>query len=200
MTSDSIDSQLSPVSSEPAAEAASRPIITRSSWRRARTGFRWVSYVAGPLAAVILILGLGMMAFGAGASGGWVLPALGSQGDSVLFRLRTDRRDSGLDHRPDRRVVPAGQAGNTARLRFMGGGQPADWLFAQEPEHRNTRRFRSAWFPSTVLAVAGWRTGLMVVGGGLRCRDLRGPDGRPPARRMRSRRPTGMTRTGGWTT
>jgi hypothetical protein len=64
------------MSSGPADVAASRATIMRSSWRGAKTGFRWVSYIAGPLAAVPLLLGLGMLALGAGAGGGWVLPAL----------------------------------------------------------------------------------------------------------------------------
>ena len=43
----------------------------RTSWHAAKTGFRYTSYVIGPLAAIPLILGLALTAFGLGSGRGW---------------------------------------------------------------------------------------------------------------------------------
>jgi hypothetical protein len=51
---------------------APRPSLLRSTWRGAKMGFRWTSYVAGPIAAVGLILILALVAFGVGAGRGWL--------------------------------------------------------------------------------------------------------------------------------
>lgn len=46
------------------------PGLLESSWRGAQTGFWWTSYVVGPIAALIGILGLGVMAIGVGSGRG----------------------------------------------------------------------------------------------------------------------------------
>jgi hypothetical protein len=53
--------------------AAPRPGLLRSSWHGAKTGFRLMSYIAGPIAAVALILVMAVAAIGLGAGHGfWV--------------------------------------------------------------------------------------------------------------------------------
>jgi hypothetical protein len=61
---------------EPAAGDTQPRGIFRSSWRGACRGFRWVSYVAGPLAVVPLFLGLALACFGLGTGRGWGIPTL----------------------------------------------------------------------------------------------------------------------------
>ncbi|WP_435008405.1 hypothetical protein P12x_005619 [Tundrisphaera lichenicola] len=53
-----------------------RPSLLRSLWRGAKRGFRWVSYVTGAIAAVPLVLGLALAAFGLGTGRGWGIPGL----------------------------------------------------------------------------------------------------------------------------
>ncbi len=127
-----------------------------------------------------------MMLFGAGAGGGWVLPALVLKAFGFFFACglyggimgAVIGLIGGLFQR---------QAGNIRGLGLV-CGQPADSLFAEEPEHRNTRRCRFAWFRSKVLAMACWCTGPRGLGRGLRDGHLRGPDGRPSAQRCDLRR------------
>ncbi len=48
---------------------APRPSVLRSSWRGAKRGFRWVSYVVGPMAAALLGLSLLFTQFGLATGG-----------------------------------------------------------------------------------------------------------------------------------
>jgi hypothetical protein len=59
------------VGSPQAPREAPRPRLLASPWRGAKAGFLWVSYVAGPIASVLLILGSALTAFGVGSGRGW---------------------------------------------------------------------------------------------------------------------------------
>src|SRR4051794_13192640 len=52
-------------------EADARPSVLTLPWHGAKAGFRYVSYVAGPIAAVPLVLGSALTAFGVGTGRGW---------------------------------------------------------------------------------------------------------------------------------
>jgi hypothetical protein len=45
-----------------------------ASWRGAKAGFRWASYIIGPIAAVFLLTGLALMEFGLGTGHGLGVP------------------------------------------------------------------------------------------------------------------------------
>jgi hypothetical protein len=73
MDANSVDSEAVLVPPGSIGTDTPRPSLLRSCWRGATTGFRGVSYVAGPIAAVGLILGLALTAFGVGSGRGWGL-------------------------------------------------------------------------------------------------------------------------------
>lgn len=56
-----------------AIDAVVRPrrSVPRSTWNGAKAGFRWVSYIAGPISLVVAIVGLLLVVLGARAGHGW---------------------------------------------------------------------------------------------------------------------------------
>jgi hypothetical protein len=66
---------VAPVATESEA-GITRPSVLGASWRGAKTGFRWVSYVVGPVAAVLMGLGLALNLVGLWAGGLWDLARL----------------------------------------------------------------------------------------------------------------------------
>ena len=53
-----------------------KPSLLRSACRGAKTGFKWTSYIVGPLAGVGMLLGNALTAFGLGAGRGWGEPTI----------------------------------------------------------------------------------------------------------------------------
>jgi hypothetical protein len=58
-----------------AAHARPRPpSLLRATWSGAKAGFRWTSYIIGPITAAFAVLGLALATFGIGFGEGWGLP------------------------------------------------------------------------------------------------------------------------------
>jgi hypothetical protein len=53
---------------------APRSSLRSAAWTGVKAGFRWASYIAGPFAAMLLIPGLALMAFGIGIGHGFGVP------------------------------------------------------------------------------------------------------------------------------
>src|SRR5436190_18426065 len=75
-------------SEAPPADTTPRGLL-ESSWHGARTGFRLVSYVAGPIAALVLIPGLAISAFFLGAGRGFGVSRLvtGALASYLIFAI-----------------------------------------------------------------------------------------------------------------
>lgn len=72
------ESGTAPIDPGPSWEAAepvgSRPTLLRASWRGARTGFRWTSYIVGPFVAIAVLAGLALVELGIGSGRGFGIP------------------------------------------------------------------------------------------------------------------------------
>lgn len=53
-----------------------RPGVRSSIWRGLKAGFRWTTYLIGPLAGLVLLAGLALMELGLGAGTGLMVPSL----------------------------------------------------------------------------------------------------------------------------
>ncbi len=55
---------------------APRPSLLQASWRGAKTGFRFTAYIAGAVAAVVVVPSLAVTAFGVATGRGWGVPTI----------------------------------------------------------------------------------------------------------------------------
>ena len=149
--------------------------LRQASWRAAKSGFQVVSYIAGPITFVVLILGLAMTVFGVGAGRGWAVPvalfgAFGFYFVCALWGLILGAAIGmigGLIRRGRPGTFLASRCGTASRATWLPG----------EPEHRRNHHRRPGGQTRTALGLAGWRNGTICAagaGGRPRDRDLPG--------------------------
>ncbi len=171
----------------PAAKEADapRPGLLRSSWKGAKTGFRWVSYVAGPVAVVLLILGLILSAFGFGIERGWRRLTIVPQtfGFYFVFAVWGGILGAvvGLIGGLIRRAFPG------IRAILVGRAESADPHPREGSKRDYACRRGPIGVPGKILALAGLCADSPAAGGRVRDRRLPLEDGRSPARRCHRR-------------